>query len=117
MAEDETFDVIVEDGGHTLAQQQNTLEVLFRRNLNACGLYILEDLHTSWTDYDAAYAAEFRDHDVTTAEVLMSGRASSLVDWERIRAMTEDIDVLIWGDPTTRDGLHATAVLVKKCTA
>jgi hypothetical protein len=40
------FDIIVEDGGHTMLQQQTTLKALFDR-LNTGGIFIMEDLHTS----------------------------------------------------------------------
>lgn len=43
---DVEFDVIIDDGGHTMKQQQVSFGVLFKR-LKKGGLYILEDLHTS----------------------------------------------------------------------
>lgn len=44
------FDVIVDDGGHTMEQQQVTLSVLMDK-LNSGGTYILEDLQTSCIQY------------------------------------------------------------------
>ena len=45
------FDIIIDDGGHTMKQQENTLFSLFK-NLNYGGVYIVEDTHTSyWNDY------------------------------------------------------------------
>jgi Methyltransferase domain len=41
------FDLIVDDGGHTMEQQQVSLGVLFP-HLRPGGLYALEDLHTSF---------------------------------------------------------------------
>jgi len=43
---DVEFDVIIDDGGHTMNQQQITLVTMFHR-LKSGGYYILEDLHTS----------------------------------------------------------------------
>ncbi len=40
------LDIIVDDGGHTMFQQQLTFKTLFN-NLKLGGNYILEDLHTS----------------------------------------------------------------------
>jgi hypothetical protein len=40
------FDLIIDDGGHTMKQQQTTLGVLFNI-LKSKGLYVIEDLHTS----------------------------------------------------------------------
>jgi hypothetical protein len=43
----DNLDIIIEDGGHTMLQQQITLNVLFNNKLNPGGYYVLEDLHTS----------------------------------------------------------------------
>jgi hypothetical protein len=40
------FDIIIDDGGHTMFQQQLTLVTLIDK-LKSGGIYILEDLHTS----------------------------------------------------------------------
>lgn len=47
------FDIIIDDGGHTMQQQQVSLEVLIPR-LKPKGIYIVEDLHTS---YEYGYTA------------------------------------------------------------
>jgi hypothetical protein len=44
------FDVIVEDGGHTMLQQQITLKVMMKK-LKSKGIYVLEDLHTSLPNF------------------------------------------------------------------
>ena len=41
------FDLIVDDGGHTMEQQQVSLGFLFPR-VRPGGVYIVEDLHTSF---------------------------------------------------------------------
>ena len=41
------FDIIIEDGGHTMLQQQVTLGFMFK-NLKSGGLFVIEDLHTSY---------------------------------------------------------------------
>lgn len=43
------FDVIIDDGGHTMKQQENTIMTLFGK-LNYGGIYIIEDTHTSYWD-------------------------------------------------------------------
>lgn len=40
------FDIIIDDGGHTMKQQQISLGILFKK-IKSGGIYILEDLHTS----------------------------------------------------------------------
>lgn len=45
------FEVIIDDGGHTMQQQRVSFETLFPF-LKSGGLYIIEDLHTSyWKQY------------------------------------------------------------------
>lgn len=43
------LDIIIDDGGHTMFQQQLTLKVMINK-LKTNGIYILEDLHTSFLD-------------------------------------------------------------------
>lgn len=45
------FDIIIDDGGHTMKQQITSLKALFP-HLKSGGLYVIEDLHTSyWKGY------------------------------------------------------------------
>ena len=44
------FDMIVDDGGHTMAQQQISLGALFPL-VKPGGLYVIEDLHTSHPEH------------------------------------------------------------------
>jgi len=39
------FDIIIDDGGHTMKQHQISISVLFK-HLKSSGVYIIEDLHT-----------------------------------------------------------------------
>lgn len=49
------FDVIVDDGGHTMNQQRVSLECLWN-SLNEGGVYICEDTHTSyWADWGGGF--------------------------------------------------------------
>jgi hypothetical protein len=41
------FDIIIDDGGHTMRQQQNALDV-FWPSLKPGGIFIMEDIHTSF---------------------------------------------------------------------
>lgn len=42
------FDVIIDDGSHMTADQQVTFSWLYYNQLNPGGVYVLEDLHTSY---------------------------------------------------------------------
>ena len=63
MAKLGVFDVIIDDGGHYMSQQKKSCEILCYNNLNKGGLYILEDLWTSYIDY-------YQDSKPTTMEYL-----------------------------------------------
>lgn len=52
-----TFDVILDDGGHTMYQQQISFGFLFRC-VKTGGLYIIEDVHTSLAEIYPDYGAE-----------------------------------------------------------
>lgn len=46
----ENFDIIIDDGGHTMKQQQNAFKALWCK-VNPGGLFIMEDLHTSIKEF------------------------------------------------------------------
>jgi hypothetical protein len=49
------IDVLIDDGGHRMKQQIHTFEELFPR-VDANGVYICEDLHTSyWSNFGGGY--------------------------------------------------------------
>lgn len=60
------FDIIIDDGGHTMLQQQLTLKYLLPR-LKREGIFIMEDLHTSLVPSFAHYN---RQNHKTTLELL-----------------------------------------------
>ena len=54
------FDVIIDDGGHSIQQQQVSFGFLFKY-VKAGGYYIIEDVHTSiYTRYGSQYGATLR---------------------------------------------------------
>jgi hypothetical protein len=54
------FDIVIDDGGHTMRQQITSFEVLFE-HVNPGGIYLVEDCHTS-------YWNEYQDHPTTFVE-------------------------------------------------
>lgn len=57
------FDIIIDDGSHFMADQQKSFEILYYDQLNEGGVYILEDLWTSYIDY-------YQNAEITTVEYL-----------------------------------------------
>jgi|25_taG_2_1085351.scaffolds.fasta_scaffold01073_8 23S rRNA U2552 (ribose-2'-O)-methylase RlmE/FtsJ len=48
-------DIVIDDGGHTMSQQITSFELLYE-HVNSEGIYLCEDLHTSyWKDYGGGY--------------------------------------------------------------
>ena len=45
------FDVIIDDGSHFMHDQQHSFEILYYSQLNKGGVYVIEDLWTSYIDY------------------------------------------------------------------
>jgi len=62
----DNFDIIIDDGGHTMLQQQVTLGFMFKF-LKPGGLFIIEDLHTS---YFAPFAYNKTNTEYTTLGML-----------------------------------------------
>lgn len=50
-----TFDIIVDDGSHMTQDQIDSFEWLFKNQLSRSGRYIIEDLHTSLSDFPGRY--------------------------------------------------------------
>jgi hypothetical protein len=91
------FDVIVDDGGHKVSQQQLSLRYLWK-TLSPGGLYVIEDLHTSRrteTDKNKEYF-EVDSHDLTTLEVMERLRSRELCETKYIpeNEMKEILDNL-----------------------
>ena len=59
------FDIIIDDGGHTHNQQITSFKILFKL-LNSRGMYIIEDIHTSYLS-DKGYEKYF-DYECTSIE-------------------------------------------------
>lgn len=64
---DKSFDIIIDDGGHYMKPQKKCLKILFKL-LKPRGVYIIEDLHTSyWPGYGGGLKSQ-----KTTIEKLKS---------------------------------------------
>ena len=102
------FDIIVDDGGHTMLQQQNTLAALWDR-LQPGGLFIVEDLHTS-LNHEANNSVIPRTLDLILGTVLQS----PLVDMLHIRNEASRIEIFRPALSSKSHVEHITAVIQKK---
>jgi hypothetical protein len=80
------FDLIIDDGGHSMKQQQTSFGTLFRY-LKSGGVYIVEDLHTSKID---RFISE--NDIITTLEMLEKFKSESVIVSNYIS--DEDIEYL-----------------------
>jgi hypothetical protein len=114
-----TFDIIIDDGGHTMKQQQTSFGVLFK-NLSSGGLYILEDLHTSIWETNLAHGGHFitNDDEITSLEMLKKFNIekkiiSNHMTSDEIFFLESNIDsVEIW--TRTPDFEHSVTSIIKK---
>ena len=66
------FDIIIDDGGHTMRQQQISLGVLFDA-VKSGGYYIIEDLHTCSGEWPTLYGYQtIHEGDTLTTDLLNS---------------------------------------------
>lgn len=115
------FDVIIDDGGHTMQGQQISLAMLWEY-ISPGGIYIVEDLHTSlphnpyeWTggkclpDFSNSSLRALRDLQNT-------GKMSSIymTDEEMQRITNECLSCRVYD--IKGDERHITSVLIKKVT-
>ena len=66
------FDMIIDDGGHTMDQQQISLGVLWDA-VKSGGFYVIEDLHTCSGEWPTLYGYEvIKEGDTLTTDLLYS---------------------------------------------
>jgi hypothetical protein len=107
------FDLIIDDGGHTMKQQQLSFGVLFKY-VKSGGLYIIEDLHTSNRD-----GYRTNNDIVTTLDMLNTFKEkneliSNHIDDEDKLYIQENVDSLeIWSRTPNFDE-SVTSLIIKK---
>lgn len=108
----EPFDFILDDGGHTMLQQQTSLGCLFK-HVKSGGIYIVEDLHTSRIErYDDPNCIK------TTLDMLLEFQQtkkiiSNYMTAEEIAYLEKHIEsVEIWSK--TEDMKESVTSIIKK---
>jgi SAM-dependent methyltransferase len=109
------FDLIIDDGGHTMRQQQVSFGMLFKR-LKKGGIYVLEDLHTSRLDQ---FGTIHSDDLITTLDMLYTIHytknviSNHITDDEKSYIKNNVEDIRIW-TRTPEYNQSVTSIIKKK---
>jgi hypothetical protein len=112
------LNLIVDDGGHTMLQQQLTFKVLFLDNLKNGGIYILEDLHTSLPKYFRSYGGNSHNNTLQLLIDLKSKKISENSEYfiteTEFQELLENISSieLHFNGPEKDDSV--TSIIIKK---
>jgi hypothetical protein len=68
------LDIILDDGGHTMIQQQVTFKIMFNNHLKSEGVYVLEDLHTSNSRYYNSHGSNPKNNTLNLLYDIKSGK-------------------------------------------
>jgi len=82
------FDIIIDDGSHMTQDQQDTFDLLYKNNLAEHGIYIMEDLHTS-------FMPNYTNSEKTTYEVLQESNDLDITYWSRTDNKAESFTAII----------------------
>jgi hypothetical protein len=96
----DNLNVIVDDGGHTMLQQQLTFKVMFKK-LMPGGIYILEDLHTSLPEFYNFYQSDPYNNTLKLLKDLQNKQISedsmyhiSLDDFNELLDQIESVEII-----------------------
>jgi hypothetical protein len=116
------FDIIIDDGGHTMLQQQVTLSTMFKK-LKRGGLFILEDLHTSNPEFYGyqSFGANNENNTIRLLKDLMNKKMTSYEyfiskdDFDDLISNIDSIE-LFEIDPVdvTKQGCKSITSLIRK---
>jgi hypothetical protein len=108
------LDFIIDDGGHTMLQQQVTINTLFN-HLKPKGIYILEDLHTSNPVLYPGYGSNSYNNTLQLLKDLKSGKPSlnsryfiSEIEFNKLLEKIESIEII------EKSPHSITAIILKK---
>lgn len=117
------FDIIIEDGGHTMKQQQVSLNVMMDR-LKSRGIFILEDLHTShpgFAGYQHFGANENNNtirllNDLKRGEMTSSEYFINEVDFNNLKSKIDSIEIfeIEPADYNAQGCPSITSIIIKK---
>lgn len=110
------WDVIIDDGGHTMKQQQLALKLLWPK-VKSGGIFIMEDLHTSSEYYRKTHNP---NNDITTFELIEALRdkresfCSTFISNEEYAAILNDVSTVeVWSKQPGIIADSTTSVIIK----
>lgn len=109
------YDIILDDGGHTMRQQQISFGMLFK-NVKSGGLYILEDLHTSRLDN---FGTIFKTDLITSLDMLYNLKytnnlvSNHITDDEK-RYIEENVESIFIWSVNAQYNQSVTSIIKKK---
>jgi len=83
------FDIIIDDGSHMTLHQQLSFLQLFYNNLNEKGIYIMEDVHTS-------FYPDYINSKINTYDFLAVISHLKIKEWCRIPDKLDSLTMLIY---------------------
>ena len=112
------FDIVLDDGGHTMEQQQISLGFFFK-HVKAGGYYVIEDVHTSLPSLLKGYGGQEDEANTTLTMInsfVRNGRIQSqYIRPEEIEYLNSQIE---WGNlfarPNKSGTMSLTAIFQKK---
>lgn len=112
------LDIILDDGGHTMSQQQTSFKILFMENLKSGGIYVIEDLHTSLPKYFQMYGSNNNNNTLKFLTDLknnkLSDSANYCVDYSEFYSLLKNIDFIeIYFNGDDKDN-SITSIIKKK---
>jgi hypothetical protein len=113
---DDELDLIIDDGGHTMRQQQISFGFLFK-HLKKGGVYILEDLHTSRYGFNTGYVG--KSDLITTLDLLTNFKnttniiSNHMTDEEKVYLEENIESIEIWSK-NIEHNISVTSVIRKR---
>ena len=114
---DDELDLIIDDGGHTMRQQQISFGFLFK-HLKKGGVYILEDLHTSRYGFNTDYVG--KSDLITTLDLLTNFKnttniiSNHMTDEEKVYLEENIESIEIWSK-NIEHNISVTSIIRKRC--
>ena len=109
------FDIVIDDGGHSMEQQQTSFGFLFP-HVRQGGVYIIEDIHTSFPDLYPGYGVSSDGTNATFAMIerwIRTGEfQSEYLSDEELDYLTQNVDHCLYSYRTTE--FHSDFFLCQK---